>query len=142
MQAAHAHTKLKQPAEAEKLLQRVSQDFAGSRWADLAKQRLKKSDNTPLHDLPAAVALLRPAVASPPAPETLGQYADERVSLDDPARALVWSLIMARTPGQRQSPFASQKLALPEPYENHRPLPLKASADEVRVHTSEDFQLP
>jgi TolA-binding protein len=142
LEAAHAQTRLKQPAEAKKLLERVSNDFAGSGWANIAKGRLKKPDQSPPHGLPAALALLTPALTTPPALDTLGQYVDDRVSLADPARDIIWTLIMARTPGQRQRPFAWQRQSLPDPFENHRPISIPAAAMEEEVRGANVFRLP
>lgn len=142
LEAAHAHTKLKQPAEAGKLLQRVANDFAGTPWAALAKEWSKKPDSKAFHNLPAATALLTPAPANIPALETLGQYVDDRVALDDPGRALLWSLILARTPSRGQSPFSWQKQTLPDPFENRRPVLFKDSASALEVQTPELLRLP
>jgi tetratricopeptide (TPR) repeat protein len=142
LEAAHVQTRLKQPAEAQKLLERVTNDFAGSGWADIAKGRLKKPDPSPPHNLPAALALLTPALTTPPALDTLGQYLGDRVSLADPARDILWTLIMARTPGQRQRPFAWQRQPLPDPFENHRPISIPAAAREEEVRGTDVLRLP
>jgi tetratricopeptide (TPR) repeat protein len=142
IEAAHAQGMVKQRAEADKLLQRVATEYAGTPWAEVAKQRRKTPANMAPHDLPAAVRLLTPSLQQFPALESLGQYQDDRVPLDDPSRDIVWALIMSRQPGQRQAPFALQRLTVPDPFEYHKPIRQQTSLAEERVRAGEQRRLP
>jgi tetratricopeptide (TPR) repeat protein len=139
IEAAGARAKLKQPDEAEKLLQKVVSDFAGSKWAATARERLQApAGGVPARDLPAAVRQLTPDLNQPLPLEQLGPMQTDWPSTDDPTAEASQAYLLSRAAPERQAPAPMLKQTLPEPFEHRedvrrlvppeeQPLPLECT---------------
>jgi TolA-binding protein len=137
VEAAHALARTGQQEEVAKLLRRAAETYPKSGWAEVARERLRDVTETPPHDLPAAVALLAPTGAAwkpasaPPPLEMLGQQQSVRAMLEEVMEERCQSVILSRKPTEQSEPAPFLRLALPDPFEHHRVIPLRiANAEE------------
>jgi TolA-binding protein len=132
VEAAWTYAALKQRDQAEKLLRQVLRDYADSKVAAVAKERLKAlADPTPppRHDLLVALRLSSPEGEQPMPLTRLGQPQSGRAALGDPTGEISLALALSEPPPAPKAPAPFLRLNLPDPFEHRHPARLVTLAE-------------